>query len=96
MNPVIQVVIKQSLKQLVITRQVFLRNFCAFLGKKRRNSGAILRLFDDKRQKITKKGAIMEIVNRLYESVRNLSIYDFSYEIVLSLLDYNLINGVHL
>jgi hypothetical protein len=60
MNPVIQVVIKQSLKQLVITRQVFLRNFCAFLGKKRRFSGTKSRLFDEERQKITKKVAITE------------------------------------
>jgi hypothetical protein len=67
MDPVIQVVIKQSLKQLVITRQVFLRNFYAFLGKKCRFSGAKLRLFDEERQKITRKVAIMEIVNRFLD-----------------------------
>jgi hypothetical protein len=45
----------------------FLRNFCAFLGKKRRFSDAKSRLFDEKRQKITKKVAIMEIVNKFLE-----------------------------
>jgi hypothetical protein len=51
----------------------FLRNFCAFLGKKRRFSGAKSRLFDEEKQKITKKVAITEIVNRFLESVN----YDF-------------------
>jgi hypothetical protein len=46
-----------------------LRNFYAFLGKKRRFSGAKSRLFDEEKQKITKKVAITEIVNRLLEAV---------------------------
>jgi hypothetical protein len=45
----------------------FLRNFYAFLGKKRRFSGAKSRLFDEERQKITRKVAITEIVNRFLE-----------------------------
>jgi hypothetical protein len=42
----------------------FLKNFCAFLGKKRRFSGAKSRLFDEERQKITRKIVIMEILDR--------------------------------
>jgi hypothetical protein len=44
----------------------FLRNFYAFLGKKCRFSGAKSRLFDEERQKIAKKVAIMGIVSRFY------------------------------
>jgi hypothetical protein len=42
----------------------FWENFYAILGKKRKNSGAISRLFNDEGRKIAEKFAIMEIVDR--------------------------------
>jgi hypothetical protein len=49
---------------LYLSIDEFFEKFCAFLGKKRRFSGAKSRLFDEERHKIAKKVAIMEIVDR--------------------------------
>jgi hypothetical protein len=54
MNCVYQVCNQLSLKQLV-NLPGFFEKFCAFLGKKRKNSGAISRLFDEEKQTLPEK-----------------------------------------